>query len=122
MDIDSKDIQPITAFEAKGAFLITLFPSIFQGFTSVLCGDQKGTDNCIHVMHDCTLCQAYGYRNCPYIKEGIKAYMIYKKKRYTSYKVTQQTIKTSIYAKLDQIPVPTVEYKKVNINGKQHTA
>lgn len=120
--MDIKNIQPTTAFELKGAFLVTLFPSMFQGFTSVLCGDQKGIDDCVHVIHDCTLCKAYGYKNCPYIKQGIKAYMIYKGKRYTSFKITQQPIKASMYAKLNQIPVPTVDDKKVNKREKQHTA
>lgn len=109
MDIKDLDVQPITAFEVKGAFLVTLFPSIFQGFISVLTGKAK-YNNGIHIVHDCTLCQAYGHKNCPYIKGAMKAFMIYHKQRFASYTITQKKIVPN--PKWTQIPVPSIKVDK----------
>lgn len=114
-------VQPVTCFEVKGVFLVTLFPSIFQGFVSVLCGKAKGK-NRVLVVHDCTLCQAYGHENCPYVKEGIKTYMIHVGKRFPSYTVLQREVTPDPL--WTQIPVPKIEKAEQpkKVKEYEHTA
>lgn len=110
-------VQPITCFEAKGLFLVTVFPSVTKGITTVLCAEKKGSDRLI-VVHDCLLCQAYGHEHCPYVKEGIKTYMLYTKQRFHSYEIKQK--KVPFNRNWKQIPVPSisaVEHEKVKKDG-----
>lgn len=85
------NIQPVTFFEVKGLFFVTLFPTIFQGFTTVLCGREKNTER-ILVFHDCMVCKGYGQKNCPYIAEGVKYYKHHVGNDYHSYKVVQRKV------------------------------
>ncbi|MCB5935613.1 hypothetical protein LI012_12315 [Caldibacillus thermoamylovorans] len=104
-------VQPITCFEWKGAFIVTLFPSITKGIVTVLCGQKKG-ENKILVVHECLLCKAYGYENCPYIKEGMKTYMLHVQKTFPSYEVLSRTVKFNPNWKQIPIPVGSVEQIK----------
>lgn len=99
-------VKPVTCFEMKGVFLVTLFPSIFKGFTAVLCGEEKGTRHA-KVIHDCILCKAYGHKNCPYVKEGIKYYNWHTGDNLstTEYSILQKEVK--IDPRWTQIPIPT---------------
>ncbi|MFD2658485.1 hypothetical protein [Gracilibacillus thailandensis] len=90
-NLSELNIQPVTFFEVKGLFFVTLFPSIFQGFTAVLCGKEKGSEQ-VRVIHDCMICKAYGHENCPYVKEGINYYKQRVKKDYPSYSILQRKV------------------------------
>lgn len=117
-DVKNLNIQPVTFFEVKGVFLVTLFPSIFQGFTAVLCGKEKDHER-IKVIHDCMLCKAYGHQNCPYVKEGMKYYMIHVKKKYPSYTILQRKVTPD--PRWTQIPKPKVDEKEVKESAKPVT-
>lgn len=84
-------IQPTTFFKLEGVFLVTLFPTLFKGFTSVLCGKEKGKDR-VRVIHDCVICKGVGHKNCPYVREGIKYYMTYVQEKYPAYSIFQRKI------------------------------
>lgn len=86
------DVQPITVFEMEGVFLMTLFPSIFKGFTAVLCGRDRHNANQIRVIHDCMICKGYGHENCPYVQEGMKYYMAYENQKFPSYVIMQRNV------------------------------
>lgn len=122
-DIKDLNVQPVTAFEVGGSFLITLFPSIFKGFVPVLCAKLKG--NRVKVMHDCKLCRAYGHDQCPYVREGIKYFMIHKRQRFASYTILQKRVPMS--PKFKQIPIPSVntsehQVREVEGYAAEHTS
>lgn len=104
------NVQPITFFEVKGVFLVTLFPSISKGIVSVLCGEEKNAER-VRVIHDCLFCKAYGHENCPYVLEGMKYYMIRVQKKYHSYTVLKRKVVPN--PRWKQIPMPTVVHNEV---------
>lgn len=109
------NLKPVTVFEVKGAFIITLYPSLFKGFVPVLCGLGKKAD--VHVVHDCMFCKAYGHENCPYVKAGIKTFMIYKRQKFRSYTITRK----QFWPRPDlmkQIPVPQPQKQEEKKNEK----
>ncbi|MFD1362778.1 hypothetical protein [Lentibacillus salinarum] len=116
MRIEDLNIQPITAFEVAGSHLVMVYPSIFQGVTVVFCAKAKNAD-VVQVIHDCTLCQAYGHKRCPYIKEGIKHFMMYKEKRFSSYNILRRHV--PVNPKWKQIPVPTVEVERKGVQENE---
>lgn len=91
LKISDLNIQPVTFFEVKGLFLVTLFPSIFQGFTAVLCGKEKDVERVLTI-HECTICKANGHENCPYVKEAVNFYKQHVGNDYKDYRVIQKEI------------------------------
>ncbi|MFD1363157.1 hypothetical protein [Lentibacillus salinarum] len=114
MEIDELNIQAVTAFEVAGSYLVMVYPSIFQGLTIVFCGKAKGA-NVVQVIHDCMLCRAYGHKRCPYIKEGIKHFMMYKAKRFSSYNILRRDV--TVNPKWKQIPIPTVRVERKEVKA-----
>lgn len=112
MKLEDLTIQPVTAFEVASSYLVMVYPSIFRGLTVVFCGQSKDA-GMVQVIHDCTLCKAYGPKRCPYVKEGIKHFMVYKEKRFSSYNILRRNV--SVDPNWKQIPVPTVEVARKEV-------
>ncbi|GAE93091.1 hypothetical protein JCM21714_2128 [Gracilibacillus boraciitolerans JCM 21714] len=107
-EIKKLNIKPITAFNGKGIYFIVTYPTIFKGVSSVLCALQK--DMTIKVIHNCHLCRAYGYHECPYIRQAINEYKIYRQIDSTKYVLLQQYVDPKYILKAEQIPVPSQRF------------
>lgn len=102
--MSTRKVEPVATFEWKLAqSLIVMFPSIQGGHELVLCAEAK--DGSVIVMHTCKVCEMYGQKDCPYIKNALLLYMKYKQKRYERYKVVSERV--VLRKEWEQIPVPS---------------
>jgi|SRR5699024_5224918 len=118
MEIEDLNIQPVTAFKVAGNHLMLIYPSIFHGFVNVFCGESKKPGTVL-VVHDCMLCQGYGHRRCPYIKKGIKNFMVYREKRFSSYDILKKMMPVKLI--WEQIPVSDVQVERKEGAGYEFT-
>lgn len=91
LNVQPVTFVPFTFFEVKGLCLLILFPTIFQGFTGVLCGRERDAER-IRVIHDCLMCKANGHRNCPFVREGVRYFMAHVREKYPSYSILQKRV------------------------------
>lgn len=102
--MSTRKVEPIATFEWQIAqSLITMFPSILGGNELVLCA--KAKDNSVIVQHTCTVCEMYGYKDCPYIKNALLLYMTYKQQRFERYRVVPERV--VLKKEWEQVPIPS---------------
>ncbi|WP_047980647.1 hypothetical protein [Ornithinibacillus contaminans] len=102
--MSTRKIEPIATFEWKIAqSLIAMFPSIQGGSELVLCA--KAKDGSVLVQHTCMVCEMYGHKNCPYVKNALFFYMLYKKQRFERYKIAPERV--VLKKEWEQIPIPS---------------